>query len=84
MMNSRKTQLHLVVLVVVLLLVTGWTSANQTRPKSWEYKVMLGETGNGAETAQMMNKAGADGWELAGSERVRDSGQSVYYFKRPK
>jgi uncharacterized protein DUF4177 len=71
MMKSWKVQL--VVLVTLLLLVTGWTSANQTRTTTWEYKVVLGQTGNGPENEQIMNKAGGEGWELVGSERFRDS-----------
>ena len=82
MMKSRKVQL--VVLATLLLLVTGWTSANQTRTRLWEYKVILGQTGNGPENERIMNKAGAEGWEMVGTEPVRDSFQSVHYFKRPK
>ena len=80
-----KTKANLLLLVIALLCVIGWTTYGQ-RPGSnkqvWEYKSVGNKWTNFAQDATF-NEMGAQGWDLATS--VTDSfGGTVYVFKRAK
>lgn len=48
----------------------------------WEYKLLVADSGDGAEAERKLNALGAEGWELAGVAVHRDSVR--FWFKRPK
>ena len=86
---ERKTgQVRSLVLALLfvgaLLLVTAWSSGTQREPRRWEYKVVLSNVGPPAQNEETLNKPGAEGWELVGSEPIKDSSGAYFYFKRPK
>ena len=79
--------LRIALLIVTLLCLTAWTAYGQgqrTGParQAWEYRVVetqvLESYTDAAEVQELLNQAGAEGWEL-----VRIS-ENRYYFKRPR
>lgn len=75
-----KSKVLLILTLVVVLLSTGWIAASQVRPRGWDYKIVLSNTGGGLE----LNQPGADGWELVAVVPIEHSFQSWLYFKRQK
>ena len=79
--------LRIALLIVALLCLTAWTAYGQgqrTGParQAWEYRVVetqfLESYTDAAGVQELLNQAGAEGWEL-----VRIS-ENRYYFKRPR
>lgn len=82
-MKSKAAAMAIIILLVTLL-STGWTSGEQTRPKAWEYKVTVVDF-HSNEAQRILNQAGAEGWELAEAVPTgHGGGESYVSFKRPK
>ena len=75
-----KSRILLIAALVVVLFSTGWIAASQVRPRGWDYKVVLSNTGSFVE----LNQPGTDGWELVTVVPLPNSGQSWLYLKRQK
>lgn len=76
-----------VFLIVLCLLLVGWTAYGQKAKISraaWEYKmVIVSRSSNQAQT--IMNENGAEGWELIQARLPAGDGYDlVLLFKRPK
>ena len=73
-------------MIVVLLCLGVWTGYAQQRTSParqvWEYRIVETPTVESytpaANIQQLLNQAGAEGWELVRVSETR------YYFKRPK
>jgi uncharacterized protein DUF4177 len=81
------TKLQVSLMIVVLLCLSIWTGYAQGQRTSparqiWEYRIVETRTVESytspADIQQLLNQAGAEGWELV---RV---GENRYYFKRAK
>ena len=78
--ENMKSRILLIFALVVALFSTGWIAASQVRPRGWDYKVVLSNTGGGVE----LNQPGDNGWELVTVVPLANSTQSWLYFKRQK
>ena len=85
-----KSKAYLVLIVVALLCVVGWTGYGQNQrseSRVWEYKHIhpfhpewVKDDSTGEAT---FNRLGAQGWELVGIE-ARENAVTSYYFKRAR
>ena len=79
-----KLQVPLIVALVCLSVWTGYGQGQRTSParQTWEYRVIetpfLESYTPAEEVQQLLNRGGAEGWEL-----VRVS-EKRYYFRRAK
>lgn len=81
-----KKSLYLVLTVIVLLSVLGWTGYGQkrsTRRPSWEYLTVSTGEAKYRELAGL-NELGTQGWELVSVGTTDNSGNVPLYFKRAK
>lgn len=79
-----KKQLGLLLLVALLLFLVGWTA--QTKPATYEYKVLPAL--NVSKDEQKINELAAQGWELVyvvpTLANGTNYGKSDLYFRRAK
>jgi hypothetical protein len=89
-----KAKIRLIgVVAAVLLGVIGWTGygqrpqAQRVSPTAWEYKVLYAP-GVRNMSESMMNKLGAEGWELVTYQAINNEGGTMgagnYFFKRAR
>jgi hypothetical protein len=90
-----KTKIWLIAFVAsVLFGVIGWTGYGQkpqpqrvSAQTAWEYKVLYAP-GVRTMSEEMMNKLGAQGWELVTYQAINNEGGTIgagnYFFKRAR
>jgi hypothetical protein len=88
----RTKSLVIAVALTALLTLVGWTVYGQRPPQRlsptrWEYKVMY-VPGVRNMSEEMMNKLGAQGWELVTYQAINNEGGTIgagnYFFKRAR
>jgi hypothetical protein len=90
MMNSK---IRLIAIAAIVLFgLVGWTGYGQKQPQRapriiWEYKVQF-VPGVRNMSEEMMNKLGAQGWELVTFQAINNEGGTIgagnYFFKRAR
>ena len=82
-----KSKTHLIVILIVLTLLglVGWTASGQRRKVSqdmWEYRIVYTN-----DPEKILNELGAQGWELVTVQPIQDEYKGcsgAYYLKRAK
>lgn len=87
----RKTRIYFVVILVAITIfgVFGWTRQGQTSSRVvWEYKSVYISQKDYLQAEDILNRAGAEGWEIVFFEKASPTATSDvmgrYFFKRPK
>ena len=87
-----KTKIRLIAIVAIVLLgLIGLTVYGQKQQRAtqtnWEYKVLF-VPGIRNMSEEMMNKLGAQGWELVTYQAINNEGGTIgagnYFFKRAR
>ena len=91
--QMMKTKIRLIAIAAIVLFgLVGWTGYGQRQPQrvpqiTWEYKVQY-VPGVRNMSEEMMNKLGAQGWELVTYQAINNEGGTIgagnYFFKRAR
>lgn len=85
-----KTRIYFIVALIAITIfgVLGWTRQGQSSSRVvWEYKSVYISQKDSLQAEDILNRAGAEGWEIVffkGATDAANSDLGRYFFKRPK
>lgn len=85
-----KTRIYFIVALIAMAIggLLGWTRQGQSSSRvAWEYKSVYITHKDVTQAEEILNKAGAEGWEIIffrGETDAANSDLGRYFLKRPK